>query len=178
MIARVVPCVLCLASALGCGGSSDGAGSGGAAGADAGHDAGGDTHDCVSVAGAYAVTTQIVSAPDCAVSVGRKTAATYTFTQTAPSCAFTMTNSVYPESRYEGVLTMQGAQVDVTWTTVVPAPLAGGYALTYTSEHLTITPASGATTASLSGSFDWSTSACSGTTNVCNGSVASCTTPG
>jgi hypothetical protein len=93
--------------------------------------------------------------------------------QTAPSCSFTMTNSLYPGSQYSGYFTMVGAQATVTWTSVVPAPSAVGYALTYTGENLTISPGA------ISGSFDWSSAAlCTGTTNVCNGSAASdCLTP-
>jgi hypothetical protein len=93
--------------------------------------------------------------------------------QTAPSCSFTMTNSLYPDSLYSGYFTMDGAQAKVTWTSVVPAPAAVGGALTYTGENLTISPGA------ISGSFDWSSAAsCTGTTNVCNGSVPSgCLTP-
>jgi hypothetical protein len=100
---------------------------------------------------------------------------TYTFEQTAPSCDFTMTNSVYPDSTYTGHFTVEGTQVKVTWDSVSPTPSAAGHALTYTGEDLTITPA----TLALAGTFSWQSAAgCDGTTNVCNGSVpAGCPTP-
>jgi hypothetical protein len=89
-----------------------------------------------------------------------------------------MTNSLYPSSQYSGHLTMQGSQAKVTWTSVSPAPTAGGYALTYASENLTISPAVAPAAATISGSFDWTSAAnCNGSTNVCHGSVADCLTP-
>jgi hypothetical protein len=84
-----------------------------------------------------------------------------------------MTNSLYPSSQYSGYFTMVGTQATVTWTSVAPAPLVSGYALTYTAENLTISPGA------ISGSFNWNSAyPCTGTTNVCNGSAAlNCLTP-
>jgi len=49
---------------------------------------------------------------------------------------------------------------------------------TYASENLTISPAVAPAAATISGSFDWTSAAnCTGTTNVCHGSVADCLTP-
>jgi hypothetical protein len=74
---------------------------------------------------------------------------------------------------------MNGSQAKVTWTTVVPSPFVSGRALTYTSENLTIVPAVAPAPATLSGSFAWNSAyPCSGTTNVCHGSVpAGCLAP-
>jgi hypothetical protein len=104
---------------------------------------------------------------------------TYTFTQTAPSCKFTMTNSIYPGSTYTGHFTMAGSNAKVTWDSVDSAPTVAGYALTYTGEDLTITPAVAPATSTVSGSFTWHSAAgCDGTTNVCSGTVAAgCPTP-
>ena len=153
----------------GCGGggsSQSPAGSGGSGGT-------GPADSCADFSGAYSVTTEIV-ATTCRLGLHAITPSiTWTFAQTAPSCSFTMTNSLYAGSQYSGYFTMVGAQATVTWTSVVPAPSAVGYALTYTGENLTISPGA------ISGSFDWSSAAlCTGTTNVCNGSVATgCPTP-
>jgi hypothetical protein len=90
-----------------------------------------------------------------------------------------MTNSLYPTSHYAGQFSMVGTQAKVIWTTSTPAPIVSGYALTYAAENLTIAPAVPPAAAKLSGSFDWSSAyPCTGTTNVCSGSVASgCLTP-
>jgi hypothetical protein len=139
----------------------------------------GPTDNCSSFAGTYSVTTEIVST-DCPLGLHAITQPiTWTFVQTAPSCSFTMTNSLYPSSQYSGHLSMDGTQAKVTWTTVSPAPVVSGRALTYTSENLTIRPAVAPATATISGSFAWTSAyPCSGTTNVCHGTVASgCLTP-
>ena len=172
----------CAALAVACSGSSgDGttiAGTGGSAGTGSGGaDAGVD--GCPDLAGAYAVTTEIVITT---CPVGRYVISqpvTWTFAQSAPSCAFTMTNSLYSSSTYTGHFRMAGDHAEVIWTSVDPAPKVGGRALTYTSESLAITPAAASPTGVLSGSFDWSSAyPCTGTTNVCHGSVASgCLTP-
>ena len=136
---------------------------------------GGSSNDCPALAGDYSVTSEIVSTT-CALGLHTITQPiTYTFTQTAPSCDFTMTNSVYQGPIYTGHFTVDGSQVKVTWDSVDPTPSAAGHALTYTGEDLTITPA----TASLAGTFSWQSAAgCDGTTNVCNGTVpAGCPTP-
>lgn len=154
---------------LACGGSGSGGGGGG------GGDGGGTTTaGCSSFAGTYDVTSEIVTT-DCPVGLHVITQPiTWTFVQTAPSCSFTMTNSLYPSSQYSGDFTMDGTQAKVTWTSVNPAPISAGHALTYTSEDLTITAPD-----TLSGSFAWSNAyGCTGTTNMCHGDVASgCTTP-
>jgi hypothetical protein len=134
---------------------------------------------CSSFAGTYSVTTEIVSTT-CPVGLHAITEPiTWTFVQTAPSCSFTMTNSLYPSSEYSGHFTMQGSDAKVVWTTVTPAPTVGGGALTYTSEDLTIQPAVAPATPTLSGSFAWNNAyPCDGTTNVCSGSVAAgCVSP-
>jgi len=134
---------------------------------------------CPDLSGAYNVTTEIVSTT-CPLGLHVITQPiTWTFVQTAPSCNFTMTNSLYPTSHYAGQFSMVGTQAKVTWTSSTPAPLVSGYALTYTAENLTIAPAVPPAAATLSGSFDWSSAyPCTGTTNVCSGSVASgCLTP-
>jgi hypothetical protein len=93
-----------------------------------------------------------------------------------------MTNpDLYPNSQYTGYFTMVGNNATVTWTSVTPAPTVLTYTLSYTSENLTIIPAvAPATTGTISGSFNFSMSTpCTGTTNVCNGSIRSgCLTPG
>ncbi len=135
--------------------------------------------DCADLAGAYSVTTEIVST-NCPLGLHViSQPVTWTFVQSAPSCAFTMTNSLYPSSVYAGYFTMLGSQATVTWTSVDPTPTVSGRALTYSSESLTITPAVGTASATLSGSFAWNSAyPCTGTTNVCHGSVASgCLTP-
>ena len=148
---------------LGCGGSGSSggpAGSGGSGGTSP-------ADNCSDFSGTYSVTTEIVST-DCALGLHAiSSSVTWTFAQTAPSCNFTMTNSLYPTSQYSGYFTMEGAQAKITWTSVVPAPSVAGRALTYTGENLTISPGA------ISGSFDWSAVSCIGTTNVCNGSAAS-----
>ena len=149
--------------ALGCGGSSSNTGPGGSGGGGGT----GPTDNCSDFSGDYSVTTEIVST-DCALGLHAiSPSVTWTFAQTAPSCSFTMTNSLYPGSQYSGSFSMDGAQAKVTWTSVVPAPSVYGRALTYTGENLTISPGA------ISGSFDWSAVSCTGTTNVCNGSAAS-----
>jgi hypothetical protein len=135
--------------------------------------------NCPSLAGAYSLTTEIVSTT-CSVGLHAITEpASYTFTQAAPSCNFTMTNSIYAGSTYTGHFAMEGSQAKVIWDSVAPAPSVAGYALTYTGEDLTITPAAAPATSTIVGSFTWqSAAACDGTTNVCNGSVpAGCLTP-
>ncbi len=137
------------------------------------------TDNCSSFAGTYSVTTEIVSTT-CPVGLHAITEPiTWTFVQTAPSCSFTMTNSLYPSSEYSGHFTMQGSAAKVGWTTVTPAPIVGGGALTYTSEDLTVHPAVAPAAPTLSGSFAWSNAyPCTGTTNVCSGSVAAgCVSP-
>jgi hypothetical protein len=139
----------------------------------------GPTDECSSFAGSYGVTTEIVSTT-CPLGLHVITQpVTWTFVQNAPSCSFTMTNSLYPGSVYSGYFTMAGTEAQVTWTSVVPAPLVSGRSLTYTSESLTIVPGVPPATGTLSGSFVWSSAyPCTGTTNVCHGSVASgCLTP-
>jgi hypothetical protein len=135
--------------------------------------------NCSNFAGAYAVTTEVVDT-DCPVGKHAISASvTWTFVQTAPNCGFTMTNSLYPSSQYTGYFTMNGANAKVTWTKVDPAPVAGGLALSYTSENLTVVPGVAPAPGTLSGSFAWSNAhPCSGTTNVCHGSIpAGCLTP-
>lgn len=74
---------------------------------------------------------------------------------------------------------MTGTQAKVTWTIVDPAPISGGFALTYTSEDLTISAGVAPAAGTISGNFAWNSAyPCSGITNVCNGSVATgCPTP-
>ena len=134
---------------------------------------------CPDLSGVYNVTTEIVSTT-CPLGLHVITQPiAWTFVQTAPSCDFTMTNSLYPTSHYAGQFSMVGTQAKVIWTTSTPAPIVSGYALTYAAENLTIAPAVPPAAAKLSGSFDWSSAyPCTGTTNVCSGSVASgCLTP-
>ena len=134
---------------------------------------------CSNLAGTYNVTTEIVST-DCKKGLNVITQPiTYVFTQAAPSCAFTMTNSVYSGSVYTGHFTMAGSNAQVTWDSVAPTPSSAGYALTYTAESLTIVPGATPETSALFGTFSWhSGAACDGTTNVCSGSVpAGCPTP-
>lgn len=141
---------------------------------------GGDTPPvttCDGFAGSYTVTTEIVSTT-CALGLHViSQPVTWTITQAAPSCNFTMTNSLYPASVYQGHLTMAGNLGRMTFDTVTPAPISGGYALTYTGEDLTLTPTTGG--AHVVGSFTWHSAAgCGGTTNVCQGAVpAGCLTP-
>jgi hypothetical protein len=146
-----------------CGGSSDS----------------GPVASCPNLAGAYSVTTEIVSTTCAAGLHTISQPVTWTFVQTAPSCNFTMTNSLYPSSQYAGNFTMVGSNAQVTWTSVTPAPTVLGYTLSYTSESLTIIPAAAPAIGTISGSFNFSMSApCTGTTNVCHGSIASgCLTP-
>jgi hypothetical protein len=135
--------------------------------------------NCPSLAGAYGVTTEIVSTT-CAVGLHTITQpVTWTFVQTAPSCDFTMTNSVYPGSLYSGHFTMVGSDAQITWTSVTPDPTVLGYTLSYTSENLTLVPGVAPAAGTISGSFDFSMSApCVGTTNVCHGSLpGGCATP-
>jgi len=157
--------VACSVFVAACGGSSD-SGSGPAV-------------SCPNLAGTYSVTTEIVSTTCAAGLHTISQPVTWTFLQTAPSCNFTMTNSLYPSSQYAGHFTMLGNNAQVTWTSVTPAPTVLGYTLSYASENLTIIPAVAPATGTISGSFDFSISApCTGTTNVCHGSIASgCLTP-
>ena len=145
-----------------------------------GGDGGTASDGCPSFAGAYSVTTEIVTTT-CPLGLHViSTPVTWTFVQSAPSCNFTMTNSLYPKSQYAGVFSMDGTQAKVTWSTVTPAPMVSGRVLTYTSESLTISPAvAPATVGTISGSFDWNSAyPCTGTTNVCHGSVpAGCLSP-
>jgi hypothetical protein len=139
---------------------------------------GGGSSDCPNLAGAYSVTTEIVST-DCRLGLHAiSQPVTWTFEQTAPSCSFKMTNSLYG-SKYSGSFKMDGTQAKVTWTTVDPAPTVAGYALSYTSEDLTLTPGVAPAAGTISGSFVWSnTSPCGGTTNVCSGTIpAGCLSP-
>ena len=134
---------------------------------------------CPNLAGAYKLTTEIVSTT-CKVGLNVITQPdTYTFTQTAPSCQFTMTNSIYTGPIYAGHFAMAGSQAKVIWDSVTPAPTAATYAITYTSEDLTITPGTTVGSSTIVGTFTWHSAAgCDGTTNVCNGSVpAGCPTP-
>ena len=154
--------LICAGAMLGCGGGSSGP-----------------ANNCTDFAGSYSVTTEIV---ETACPVGLHVVSepvTWTFVQTAPSCSFTMTNSLYAGSQYSGYLTMEGSDAKVTWTTVTPAPTVSGHSLTYTAEDLTLIPAVAPATAMLSGSFSWSSSyGCTGTTDVCHGSIpAGCLTP-
>jgi hypothetical protein len=158
---------LCL-GLLGCGsGSSDG------------DKSGNDGTGCPSLAGAYTLTTQVVTTT-CRVGLNTITQpVVYTFTQTAPACTFTMTNSVYTGPTYTGHFAMEGSNAKVVWDSVSPAPTAAGYALTYTAEDITIIPGATQATSVISGTFSWtSAAACEGTTNICNGAVpAGCPTP-
>jgi len=135
--------------------------------------------NCPNLAGDYSVTTEIVDT-DCPLAKHAITQpVTWTFVQTAPSCSFTMSNSVYKTPVYKGYFTMDGTHAKVTWTDVTPAPVAAGHDLTYTSENLTIVPGVAPAPGTLSGSFAWNSAyPCSGTTNVCSGSIpAGCLTP-
>jgi hypothetical protein len=134
---------------------------------------------CPSLAGAYGVMTEIVSTTCAAGLHTISQPVTWTFAQTAPSCDFTMTNSLYPGSQYAGHFTMVGSDARVTWTSVTPAPTVLGYTLSYTSENLTIVPGVAPATGTISGSFDFDLSApCAGTTNLCHGSLpGGCATP-
>lgn len=175
IIKRASAGVAVSALVLACGDSGGNGGTGGNGGAGGSPPA----DDCASFAGSYEVTTEIVST-DCPAGLHVVTQPVFwTFTQSAPSCDFTMSNSLYPSSQYTGRFTMSGSQAKVTWTSVEPAPIAGGHALTYTSENLTIVPAASPAPATLSGSFDWNSAyPCTGTTNVCHGSIAAgCPTP-
>jgi hypothetical protein len=161
MMAKLLAGIACSVFVLACGGSSSNV----------------PADNCSNFAGTYSVTTEIVSTT-CNLGLHAITPATLTVVQTAPSCSFTMTNSLYPSSQYAGYFTMQGNQATVTWTSVNPAPTVAGYSLTYKAENLTITPAVAPAAATISGSFDWHSGAgCDGTTNVCHGSVANCLTP-
>lgn len=167
MLARIIVAVAASAWASGCTGGTGGSGGGGTGGG------------CASFSGAYDVTTEIV---DTTCPVGLHTISqpvTWTFTQAAPSCDFTMTNSLYSSSVYSGHFTMDGTRAKVTWTSVMPAPVVGGRALTYTAEDLTITAAAASAAGSVSGSFEWSSAyPCTGTTNVCSGTLtAGCPIP-
>jgi len=129
---------------------------------------------CPALAGAYPVTTEIVSVSGCTlVRAGTITRnVTYTFTQATPSCDFKMVNSVYPDSTYSGHFTMSGSAANVHWDSEEPA-----LSFTYSGEDLTLTPASASAGATLIGNFAWTTGSCQGTTNVCAGDVTDCTSP-
>jgi len=163
MVAVLLAGFACSFLALGCGGSSSSA----------------PVDNCASFAGTYSVTTEIVSTT-CAVGLHVITEpVTWTFVQAAPSCSFTMTNSVYPGSQYAGHFTMVGNNAEVTWTSVTPAPTVLGTTLSYSSESLTVVPGVAQAAGTISGSFNFSMSSpCTGTTNVCHGSIAAgCLTP-
>ena len=175
MFPKCLVIFLCSLSLLGCGSGHTNSGTTGtgtgidtATGAGTGTGTGtvvvGD--NCPDLSGAYSVTTEIVSTT-CRLGLHTITQPdTYTFTQIAPSCQFTMINSVYPSSVYAGHFVVAGDSAKVIWDSETPALTSTGYALTYTAEDLTIAPGT------LSGSFTWhSGAACDGTTNVCNGSV-------
>jgi hypothetical protein len=174
--------ILCSLSMLACGsgGQTNSGTTGTGTGIDTGTGAGTGTgtgaavgDNCPDLSGAYSVTTEIVSTT-CRLGLHTITQPdTYTFTQTAPSCQFTMINSIYPSSVYTGHFVVTGASTKVIWDSESPALTSTGYALTYTAEDLTIAPGT------LSGSFTWHSGAgCDGTTNVCNGSVPTgCATP-
>jgi hypothetical protein len=139
----------------------------------------GSSDSCANLAGAYSLTTQIVSTT-CKLGLNVITQPiTYTFTQAAPSCQFTMANSIYAGSTYKGHFVMAGSNAKVIWDSVNPPPSSAGYALTYTGEDLIITPGATSSTSTIIGSFAWHSAAgCDGTTNVCNGLVpAGCPTP-
>jgi hypothetical protein len=143
------------------------------------NDASATTNDgCPNLAGVYSLTTEIVSTT-CKLGLHVITEATYTFTQTAPSCNFTMANTVYPSAKYTGHFAMSGSQAKVIWDLIDPAPSAAGYALTYTAVNLVITPGATVAASTIIGSFAWHSAAnCDGATNVCNGAVpAGCLTP-
>ena len=164
MVARAPIGIACLAFVLGCG-------DGGTANVPA--------NDCANFAGTYNVTTEIVST-NCPAGLHTiSQPVTWTFAQTAPSCRFTMSNLLYPNAVYTGYFTMQGTAATVTWTSVSPAPVVAAHALSYTSETLTIHPAAGSASGTVSGSFAWNSAyPCSGTTNVCSGTIAAgCATP-
>jgi hypothetical protein len=134
---------------------------------------------CPNLAGAYILTTQIVSTT-CKLGLNTVTQPiTYTFKQTAPSCSFTMTASIYPSSTYTGHFVMAGGKAKVFWDSVSPAPSILTYALTYTGEDLAIMPGATAATSTIAGTFTWHSAAdCDGTTNVCSGALpAGCPTP-
>jgi hypothetical protein len=184
MFPRCFATILCSLSLLGCGGgghtnSGTTTGTGTATDTGTGVDSGTGTgpvvvgDNCPDLSGAYSVTTEIVSTT-CRLGLHTITQPdTYTFTQTAPSCQFTMINSIYPSSVYTGHFVVTSAGTKVIWDSESPALTSTGYALTYTAEDLTIAPGT------LSGSFTWHSGAgCDGTTNVCNGSVPTgCATP-
>jgi hypothetical protein len=156
-----------------------GSGGGGASGGGSSGGGGATTDDCPSFAGSYQLTTEIVSTT-CPVGLHALTQGVFWyFTQTAPSCSFTMTNSLYSGSTYSGYFSWDGTQGKITWTSVTPSPMVAGHALTYSSEDLTIIPWSHGTPGTVWGSFDWSSAyPCTGTTNVCRGNAASsCLTP-
>jgi len=134
-------------------------------------------NNCPNFAGNYSVTTEIVSTT-CPAVLDRVTDATWKFTQAAPSCAFTMTDTTYSGSVYSGHFAMSGTDATVSFDSVSPAPTPGGYTLTYVSESLTIYPAVAPASSTISGSFVFhSAYPCDGTTNVCHGTVAACLTP-
>ena len=141
---------------------------------------GGPSGVCPNLAGAYTLTTQIVSTT-CKVGLNTVTQPiTYTFKQSAPSCSFTMTASIYAGSTYTGHFVMAGGKAKVFWDSVAPAPTILTYALSYTGEDLAITPGATAATSTIVGSFTWHSAAdCDGTTNVCNGAIPTggCPTP-
>jgi len=166
VLARAFVGIACLLLVAACGGSSSSNGTGPA-------------DNCPSFAGQYIVTTEIVST-DCRLGLHYiSEPVTWTFVQSAPSCSFTMTNSVYPGSVYTGTFAMEGSQAKATWGSVSPTPTSAGYSLTYTAETLTIRPAVAPATSTISGSFAWSSGAgCTGTTDVCHGAiVAGCLNP-
>jgi hypothetical protein len=180
-MARLLAGIACSLLAVACGGSSSSQSNNGPVGP---------ANNCTDFSGAYSVITQIIqSAPGtCSLAIGVVTPATYTFTQSAPSCEFAMTNSIYSRSaayshdtsQYKGHFDMTGNQAKVYWDSVTPLPKSGSsqqYDLTYSNPvDLTISPG---TTPTISGKFGWHASTpCDGLTYVCYGSGAHCTTPG
>jgi hypothetical protein len=135
----------------------------------------GPTDNCPNLAGAYPVTTEIMSG----YGSGTVTDMTFTFTQTAPSCDFEMDNSHYSSASYKpvykGRFNWTGTEATFSWESVSPSPMASGYALSYPSSALTMAVSGGVTR--VFGSFNWAASSLSGSTNVCNGTVSTCTTP-
>ena len=177
--AAVAATALACSSSSSGGGQSTGAQDGGTSSDASGATRDGGANDCTDFSGTYDVTTEVV-ATDCSLGLHAiSQPVRWKFLQTAPSCDFHMNNSLYPDCVYTGYFTMTGTQAKITWTQVVPAPLVAGRTLTYTSEDLTIAAGADGGGGILSGTFAWGSSApCTGTTNVCHGSVpAGCPTP-
>ena len=153
MFPKCFPTILCSLSLLACGSSNSNTTPGTSTGTSTSTPGGGtDTgtstgtgtvvvgENCPDLSGAYSVTTEIVSTT-CRLGLHNITQPdTYTFTQIAPSCQFTMINSIYPSSVYTGHFVVTGDSAKVIWDSVSPTPVSGGYALTYTAEDFTIAP--------------------------------------